>query len=52
LENESIATRGVSPKRRTRPAVRRAISARSSALGSMLTVVSATNRMRSRSIRM
>ena len=41
LENEIIATRGSMSKRRTASAVSSAISASSSAVGSMLTVVSA-----------
>ena len=41
FENEIIATRGSIERRRTKSAVRIAVSAMSSAVGSMLTVVSA-----------
>jgi hypothetical protein len=52
LEKEIIATRGSKSKRRAASAVRIAISASSSAVGSMLTVVSAKKNVRFFSIRM
>ena len=52
FEKEIIAIRGSMSKRRTASAVSSAISASSSAVGSMLTVVSAKKKVWSFSIRM